>query len=453
MKNNWQRIVMIIAGVGLLVALWPPAWSVYGVTGEEALAGQVRGLWHWGQTAVRPQPQLAPQATITPTAETVLGMNTFLQIEVLPEVREETLKMLNEAGFGYIRQHFPWEDIEIHGKGDFIDRRNDPEGVDAWAKYDNIVTLAEQYEIEIIARLDNPPSWTRAEPDEVIGSHGPPDDYNDYGDFVAAVAERYRGRVHYYQLWNEPNIYPEWGERAPDPEGYTALLCEGYRRIKEVDPEAIILAGALSPTLAMTDRHMNNVVYLQRMYQAGASDCFDVFSAQGYGLWSGPTDRRLRPTVINYPHHLLLRDVMVVNGDESKPMWISEMGWNTVPEDLPAQYGRVTAEQQGRYGVEAYERVVREWPWVGVANYWFFKRPGDWEKGESWYYFRLLEPDFTPTEGYGVLAEFGAGGVDVAVRPSWLYGWDRLRPWLFRVSAAVLMFGLLGWLGKGEEMI
>ncbi len=79
------------------------------------------------------------------------GMNTFLEQEVLPEVREEILRMLSDSGFRYIRQQFPWEDIEIHGKNDFVDRRNNPEGVDSWAKYDNIVDLAEKYDIEIIA--------------------------------------------------------------------------------------------------------------------------------------------------------------------------------------------------------------------------------------------------------------------------------------------------------------
>jgi polysaccharide biosynthesis protein PslG len=76
--------------------------------------------------------------------------------------------------------------------------------VDAWAKYDRFVDLAEQYDIEIIARLSNPPSWTRALTD-TIGSMAPPDNFADYGDFVAATAVRYQGRVRAYQLWNEPN--------------------------------------------------------------------------------------------------------------------------------------------------------------------------------------------------------------------------------------------------------
>ena len=88
-------------------------------------------------------------------------------------------------------------------------------------------------------------------------------------------------------------------------------------------------------------------------YAAGAGDCFDILSAQGYGLWSGPTDQRLRPTVINYPHVMFLRDVMVQNGDEDKPVWISEAGWNTVPEEMNDPYGRVDAEDQASQQAKA----------------------------------------------------------------------------------------------------
>ncbi|MGD2078708.1 MAG: cellulase family glycosylhydrolase, partial [Chloroflexota bacterium] len=264
-RSKLLRItVAIIAAVLLLAALWPAANSLYDLTGEESLPGQLRGVVHWLNTAIRPQPTLAEDTEITYADVPSFGMNTFLQQEVLPEVREESLRLLHEAGFTFIRQQFPWEDIEIHGKNDFVDRRNDPAGVDAWAKYDNIVDLAEKYDIEIIARLDNPPAWTRVMTN-TIGTHAPPDDLDDYGDFVEQVVDRYRGRITYFQLWNEPNIYPEWGEQAVDPEGFTELLCTGYERAKAANPGSVILAGAMSPTIALDGRDLNDLVFLQRM--------------------------------------------------------------------------------------------------------------------------------------------------------------------------------------------
>lgn len=449
-RKRIRLLAAVVAALVLIVALWPNAGSLYDLTGEENLPAQLRGTIHWLYSAVRPQPSQAPEAAVPLAGVSPFGMNTFLEQEVLPEVREEVLRLLHDAGFGTIRQQFPWEDIEIHGKGDFVDRRNDPEGIDSWNKYDNIVDLAEQYEIVIIARLDNPPAWTRVFTD-TIGAHAPPDNLDDFGDYVEAVVSRYRGRITYYQIWNEPNIYPEWGEQLVDPEAFTELLCTGYRRAKAADPEAVILAGALSPTVALDGRDLNDLVYLQRMYRAGAADCFDILSAQGYGLWSGPTDRRLRPTVINYPHVVLLRDAMVANGDDEKPIWISEAGWNTVPEDLDDPYGRVTDEEQARYAVQAYQRAQREWPWVGVVNYWFLKRPSDAEIDQPWYYFRLMEPDFTPKPAWDALVDHSSNPETVEQQSQFSFTRDRLRPLLALSSGAILFYLLLDYLSPGRD--
>lgn len=449
----FKRTTTAVALLLLFFALWPHASSLYDLTGEEAPAAQLRGVIHWLNTAVRLQPDYAPTAVAPSVNISLLGMNTFLQQEVEPAKREQSLQMIQEAGFTFIRQEFTWEDIEIHGKGDFEDRRNmDAVGaISAWAKYDNIVELAEQHHLQILARLSNPPSWSNALPEAEIGTHGPPDNIRDYGDFAQAVAERYKGRIHFYQLWNEPNIYPEWGERNVDPEAYAALLCEGYRRIKAVDPTAVILLAALSPTVAMDGRNMNDLIFLQRLYDSGASDCFDVLSTQGYGLWSGPSDQRLRPTVINYGHHLFLRDLMVRNGDAAKPLWISEMGWNSVPAELPANYGRVTEEQRARYAVQAYQRAQSEWPWVQGMAYWFFKRPADTEKDQSWYYFRALEPDFTPWPVFTALAEYGRSPQNPPPLPLWVYSWMQLRPWLFKIGASILFFQLCAGLAPKKD--
>jgi hypothetical protein len=450
MPKWFRKIFPAVALVLLMAGLWPDASSLYDLTGEEEAPGQVRGVMHWFYSAVRPQPDLAPYAANQYADVSPFGMNTFLQNEVLPEVREQSLRMLSEGGIGYIRQQFPWEDIEIHGKRDFVDRRNDPNGVDAWAKYDNIVDLAEQFDIEIIARLDNPPAWSRVLTN-TIGTFAPPDNFKDYGDFVAEVVSRYQGRITYFQLWNEPNIYPEWGEQPPDPEAFTELLCTGYRRAKEANPKAVILAGALSPTVAITDRHLNDLVFLQRMYLAGAGDCFDIFSAQGYGLFSGPTDQRVRPVVINYPHVVLLRDVMVSYGDAGKPIWISEAGWNTAPDGIPAPFGQVSPEEQARYAVQVYQRTQEDWPFVGVVNYWFFKHANENDMGKPVYYFRLLEPDFTEMPAWGALAAYASSerAQTTEPQPAWKFSWQQGRPFLILFGGSLLFLWLLWFLSKG----
>jgi len=400
---------LILAAVVLAVvlALSYPLWSefLFNVTGEESLPAQVRGGLEWLGNITRPQPETHDFVPVDNAGLNPFGVNTFLQEEVEPEKREHAIQMIAGAGFHWIRQEFPWEDIEIHGKGDFEDRRHEPYR-SAWDKYDHIVDMADQYGLEIIARLSNPPAWSRAQGNDA-GTLAPPDDLDDYGDYVETVVQRYQDRIRTYQIWNEPNIYPEWGEQPASPEEYTELLKVGYTRVKEVCPDCVVVSGALAQTIPLGPRDLNDFIFLQRMYDAGAGDYFDVLAIQGYGLWSGPTDRRMRPRVLNFSRPLYIREIMVENGDAHKPIWLTEMNWNSPPPDFPnKQFGYVTPEQQGRYAVLAYQRAQQEWPWLGVVNLWFFKRATDTERDQAMYYFRLVEPDFTPMPVYDALKDY-----------------------------------------------
>ncbi len=378
-------------------------------TGEEALWEQLKGT---GALAVlrltQPAPRTDPYIPMAHTGLNPYGINTFLEQEAEPAKVERSLDLIAAAGFHWIRQEFPWEDLEIASKGDFWDHKWDRS---TWQKYDRIVAGAEERGLEVIARLDNPPAWTRAVGEAPGWTMAPPDNLPDYGDFVYAVVSRYRGHIRYYQLWNEPNIYPEWGDQPANPEAYVALLKVGYTRAKEADPDCVIIAAGLAQTTENTPaefgpRNMSDLVYLERMYAAGARDYFDIMGAMVYGLWTGPYDRRASVDRTNFSRAQLIREIMVRHGDGAKPLWATEVGWNALPADfaLPPNFGRVSPEQQARYAVEAYQRAAHEWPWMGVMNYWFLRRPSEAERDQTWYYFRMLEPDFTPLPVYDALS-------------------------------------------------
>ncbi|PJF35589.1 MAG: hypothetical protein CUN49_09790 [Candidatus Thermofonsia Clade 1 bacterium] len=381
---------------------------LYSVTGEQAPLAQLYAFLDYLGNLSRRMPQTADDVPVAFAIANPIGVNSFLELEPELAKRERQVQMIAEAGIGWIRQKFTWQDIEIRGRGNFIDDRNDlngdgvPDPVDAWAKYDSIVALAEKYGVQILARLGTPPAWSQ--PEGLQGSFAPPADFQDFVNYAVAVAERYKGRVRHFQVWNEPNLALEWGNQPVEPERYTELLCRTYRALKAVDPQIVVVSGALAPTIDLSGYNLSSFVFLERMYAAGAKECFDVLGAQGYGLFSGPTDRRLRITTINFAHVVWLRDMMVAHGDAAKPIWIGEMAWNPVPDDPNIQdrltYGQVTDAQAAQYAVDAYERARTEWPWVGMIAYWFFKRPDTSESNQSWYYFRMVEPDFTPRPVY-----------------------------------------------------
>jgi hypothetical protein len=336
------------------------------------------------------QPRLPDVEPVPLTDLNPVGANFFLDREVEHWKQEKTLEMAAAAGIGWMKQQFSWEEIEPLQKGEYD-----------WAKYDRIVDLAQQYGMQLIARLDRPPDWTRS--GSTIKTQ-PPDDLADYGDFVYAFVDRYRGRVGYIQIWNEPNLTAEWGFQRVDAVAYTRLLEVAYRRAKEADPNVIVLSAPLAITLedaSMRGNH-NDLVFLEQMYEAGAGPSFDVLSANAFGLDRTPEDPPA-PDVLNFRRTELHREIMERHGDGGKPLWINEYGWNAAPESFAEElltWERVSPEEQADYTVRGIAWARENWPWLGVVNIWYFRQVGNVPPDRAAYYFALVDPEFNAQPVY-----------------------------------------------------
>ena len=157
MRRKWTLFALasaaaLAAGAAAFVQPGTTRW-LETQTGEAAPVGQARALWNAALDVARPPLRLAADAAIRPRVDTPYAVNTFLHQEVEAAKRARQLQLIRDAGFGWIRQPFPWYDLEIQAKGDFIDRRNNP-AKSAWDKYDNIVA-------------PSGPTWV---PSHVVGS-------------------------------------------------------------------------------------------------------------------------------------------------------------------------------------------------------------------------------------------------------------------------------------------
>jgi hypothetical protein len=322
--------------------------------------------------------------------------------------RERTVEMAQQAGLGWAKQQFPWAEIEPLRKGVFVDPVSNES---SWAKYDRIVDLFQTHGLEVIARLDRAPAWARL-PD--TRAETPPTDLEDFSDFVYAFVEHFSGRVQFIQIWNEPNIYPEWGEQAVDPVAYTQMLRIAYQRAKEADPNVYVLAAPLAITLGEPHpepgrwRSMPDLDYLEAMYEAGAGDYFDILSANAFGFDLPPNDLP-DANVLNFRRVELQREIMERYGDADKAVWFNEYGWNAAPEHFSDEaliWERVSEEEQAEYTLQGIELARREWPWAGVFNIWYFRQTGQqYTPDDAAYYFRMVDVDFTPRRVYDAVQD------------------------------------------------
>ncbi len=347
------------------------------------------------------------------------GIQAFLWWR--PEVADRDLNLVKEAGFGWVKQYFAWQDIEGTGKGRFD-----------WERADRIVDQANQHGLKLLVRVG-------MDPDRPFWAGDPPDNTGSFIEFLAQVANRYRGRIHAYQVWNEPNLAREWGKKRPDPAAYTRLLRSAYNTIKPIDPNAIVITAGMAPTTEDSDRAMPDLKFYQGMYDAigGKSDgYFDMLGAHAAGYAVSPeTDPQVVATtpklynndpsptdakrVYAFRHLEDVRALMVRNGDGNKRVVILEFGWTTDDRPNSDYYWHgagagIDEGKQGCYLVRALKYAKEKWqPWIGLMSM-IYLPDVQWTKNDEQYYWSVIGPgypDLFIRSGYAMVKNYLTKGV------------------------------------------
>ncbi len=356
---------------------------------------------------LRPAP---PRAVMGPpgvvqTTQPLLCMHTRLIDEVEEWKIQRSLEMVREMGADTIVEFFPWAYLE-------------PEpGAYNWTQADRIIAHAANQGLSVIARLGLVPAWARPEPDPnslgtLDAGRGGDTTLNyleearfpDFARFAAAFAGRYAGVVNDIIVWNEPNLTFEWGYRLVSPTEYTELLRQSYRAIKEANPDAIVLAAPMAPTLEPEGSPwgLNDLIFIEEMYRAGAAGFFDALAVHTYGF-TFPPEAEPDPEVLNFRRIELIHDIMVAYGDADTPIIVTESGWN----DHPRWTKAVRPVQRIRYTIDSYEWAEAHMPYVQKLCQWVLRYPAPTRSYPD--NFTFLTPDFRPRPIYDYLRAYAQG--------------------------------------------
>ena len=116
------------------------------------------------------------------------------------------------------------------------------------------------------------------------------------------------------------------GSAAPQPGAYAALLQAAYPAIKAVQPDDVVVTGG---TIG------NNMDFVAALYDHGAQGSFDAVGVHTDTacLTNGPDvyyrDERGRVGRYTFSAYREVHAVMSDHGDGAKPIWMTEIGWNT----------------------------------------------------------------------------------------------------------------------------
>jgi len=291
---------------------------------------------------------------------------------------EKAAKLMQEAGIGWVRMDFLWEDIEPkEGEFDFT-------------SYDAIVDILEKYNIKILGILNYCATW--ASPDNKWNVLPRDKDNRLFLNYAGKVIERYKGRVQYWEVWNEPDSPTYWA--AQDGlKTYCKLLKDVYLAAKEIDPDCKILNGGLSV-----------ISSVDKLYANGGGEYFDIMNIH---IFENPVVNKMAAKAIT-AHTKLAYKVMSRNGDKDKKIWVTEIGCPGVPSGIKTAnwwLGQNPNEREQAKWVEAvYSQLLTDRSVEKV--FWAFFRDclGHWSNGVD--YFGLVRWDFSKKPSYNSYKKF-----------------------------------------------
>ncbi len=277
----------------------------------------------------------------------------------------KAILLMKEAGVGIVRMDFFWEDIEPR-KGQWV-----------FEKLDRIVDLLAQNGIEVLGLLHYNVSWAS-------GNWNEPPDPALFTEYACQVVRHFKGRVRYWEIWNEPNDKMYWAPQD-DLKTYAALLKTVYPAVKKEDPACQVLNGGLTGYCSIS---------LKQLYRHGAKDCFDIVNIHPF------TDPLLPdPVGVLRGTYRAVYKVMQANHDAAKPIWITELGCPGVPAENKSSIGNwwmgknPDEAEQARWVSLVYKKGLT-WPGVQKIFWAFFRDTRDHFKNGG-DYFGLVREDFS----------------------------------------------------------
>jgi len=221
--------------------------------------------------------------------------------------------------------------------------------------------------------------------------------------YVRFMVDHFRGRIHYYALWNEQDI--DYWNPQPSPEEYGRLLKAFVPAVHGEDPQAkVIYGGQAEPTRDFARRALDSCEC------AAGIDVFAYHTYPGYGRNLNPeamdsgaygdeSPAKLRDLVRSYPG--IRKDL---------PFWDDE--FNSIPSWTGSDES-VQAKYIPRGLIYNWARGVRTFVWLLTAA----ADGNEYDDFGMIHGLRYLPDDFTPRPVYYALQNTNALFADTRLDP------------------------------------
>lgn len=305
---------------------------------------------------------------------------------------------LNNLGATWVRWDLDWSAIQPYSLNSY-----------EWNGADRVAATAKKYGIKSLGIITYAPKWAQNSICD-RGKHCPPAEANMFAHFAGTIAERYKGIIDTWEVWNEPNYNFFWSPK-PDPESYANLLRASYLEIKKANPEALVISGGLAATDDGQDGNISPFSFISSLYNFQAYKYFDAIALHPYTYPISPA----YPASWNSWHQIdSIRQLMTVHNDSAKRIWVTEYGAPTdgpgIERDLDQLIFTYNFDYMSEYAQQKIaEKVMTLYDqnrnWMGPF-FWYSLRDDSQNKNTPENFFGLIRNDGSKKPAYETLKKY-----------------------------------------------
>lgn len=304
----------------------------------------------------------------------LLAIFLITSIFTSPFIVNAQTSLLKVDGFGFGGRIRSWDDradIPIHAAAEL---GLDWVGVDIdWTKIwpepgasaninklDEVFSRAEDLNIRCLVSIVNPPVW-------VMSKTGP--DPGITAGFIAQLVRLYPNQISAVELFPRANTIDGWNT-TPNPQAYLEIYKQTSATLNEINPKILLIAGGLVP-IDITDNsgQVNDLEYLQTLYDAGAKELIPIISLRYSKISGMPIDKPNADDSEVFRHYESIRSVMIENGHEAGTIWITGFSWPVYSQTLENGVVNTSAhkaDSQARWFAQAYQ-LARSQLYIGAV--------------------------------------------------------------------------------------
>jgi len=299
-----------------------------------------------------------------------------------------------QAGAQWERLVFHWDAYQPNGSGDWT--TTDP-NLPGYVP-DNLIQSQLDAGLTVVGVVLSTPGWAGrdssgaiAVPKNLSLAFNDPNNY--WGQFMARLAARYKGRVDNWVIGNEPDMYDTvkhtWNGSVAD---YYQYLKVAYQAIKSVNPGATVAVAGMT---YWYDHTYNRQQFLDALLDLDVADP----TAKANGYYFDAVDAHTYSNPLNsYAEAMQFEQFLTNHGISGKQVWETEA--NVVPNNDPASSHpagpfRASLDQQASYMIEAPALALA----AGVARFEVYKMRDTGGEGQGELY-GLVRDDGTLRPAY-----------------------------------------------------